>query len=77
MILSYVQNLIMRKYASNLYKQRKKKKHPSDFSTLSIDDVKTKKKTNLFCWYKNTQQQPKRNNIYTNRETGLQDLQSY
>ena len=27
--------------------------------------MKTKKNKNLFCWYKNTQQYPKQNNIYT------------
>ena len=33
-----------------------KKKCLRDLSTLSIDDMKTKKKKmNLFCWYKNTQ----------------------
>lgn len=36
-------------------KIHEKTKHASDFSTLSIDDMKTKN-TNLFCWYKNTQQ---------------------
>ena len=34
----------------------KKKKHLKNFSTLLIDDMKTKKNTNLFYWYKNTQQ---------------------
>ena len=29
-----------------------------------IDDMKTRKNTNLFCCYKKTQQQPKYNNIY-------------
>ena len=41
--------------------REKRKKHANDFSTLSIDDVKTKKKKNLFCWYKNTQPKPKHN----------------
>ena len=30
----------------------------SNFSAVSIDDIKTKKKPNLFCWYKYTLQQP-------------------
>ena len=39
----------------------------SDFSTLSIDHMKTKKKHKsvLLVWYKDTQQQPKHNKIYT------------
>ena len=34
---------------------KKKKKYVSDFLPLSMDDMKTKKNTNLFSWYKNTQ----------------------
>ena len=34
----------------------KKKEHVSIFSILSIDDMKTKRNTNLHCWFKNTQQ---------------------
>ena len=36
--------------------EKKKKKHLSNFSTLSTDDMKTEK-TNIFCWYKNTKTQ--------------------
>ena len=34
---------------------KKSKKYVSDFSALSIDDMKAKKDTNLFWWYENTQ----------------------
>ena len=34
---------------------KESKKHVSVFSTLSINDMKTKKNTNLFCRYKNIQ----------------------
>ena len=48
-------------FTEKLHKQlvktlKKRKNHVSNFSTRSIDDMKTKKKPNLFCWYKDTLQ---------------------
>ena len=48
----------------------KRKKHVSDFSTYSINDMKKK---NLFCWYKNTQLYVAKTQQYLhNRPKGLQ-----
>ena len=57
-ILKQHHEMIQHKNAGRTCKTygKKVKKHVSDFSTLSIDDMKQRKNTNLFCWYKNTQQ---------------------
>ena len=47
----------MRDQLVKIWEKRKKCGRP-------IDGMKTRKNTNLFCCYKNTQQQPKYNNIY-------------
>ena len=48
-----MQNLLARKYVNNFKKDGKKEKCVKDLSTLSIDDMKTKKKnTNLFVGIK-------------------------
>ena len=59
-----MQNILTRKYAKNLSNYGKKE-HLHNFSTISINDMESKKNTNLFCWYKNTEQQPKHNSTYT------------
>ena len=56
-ILSYAKPF-NKKMREQLVKTRKEKKiHASNFSAISVDDMKTTKKTQIcFCWYKNTQQ---------------------
>ena len=47
-----MQNLLMRKWANILQKYGKKRKKHADFSTLSISDMKTKKKQICFVGIK-------------------------
>ena len=50
------QNLLTRKCANNLWKMEKKKNHVRNFSTLSINDMKTEKKYKsvLLVWIYST-----------------------
>ena len=58
MMLSFTEPFTEKLHKQLVKTWKKRKNHVSNFSTRSIDDMKTKKKPNLFCWYKDTLQQP-------------------
>ena len=56
MMLSFTEPFTEKLHKQLVKTWKKRKNHVSNFSTRSIDDMKTKKKPNLFCWYKDTLQ---------------------